>query len=191
VKQRRTDYSGKRNAQILSLLTIIAASLSLALQGCSEGCRGGGDSSSSEQLTPTAVTPIPKTPPPTATFSLQSPTPTPIESTPGSGGGVQALWEQPDGALQPDIPPAVQTIRIVFESAAGPKCCVALNLARVPPGEQVVLTNLTLGPATLTIAGFSTDVAAAVPGITDECSTAPAGIAQACDPSAFLPPAFS
>src|SRR5207253_2117360 len=98
--------------------------------------------------------------------------------------GVQAMWQQPGGGVSSQLPGAVQTVRLVFESQDGFDCCVAVNPDNVPPdatgNRSLLLDSPSSGAATLMLAGFATDFAPAPAGITQTCTTSPAGIGQPC-----------
>lgn len=103
--------------------------------------------------------------------------------TAGMGGG-EVIWPDREGGMSTALPPSVQTARIVFASDTGEACCVAVDPALLSgagsPG-LAVLDDLPIGPATVTVSGFATDFAPAVPGISLTCSAAPANAARACD----------
>jgi parallel beta-helix repeat protein len=122
------------------------------------------------------------------------------------------VWEQPGGAAlstQPagqavqiprasfgqQLPAAVQTARIVFVSNGGGSCCIAVNPTLLPIDPTtgrgfLVLDQLPIGPATLTLAGFATDFAPAQAGVTNLCPTDPAGTGAACDAVRLATPSF-
>jgi len=113
---------------------------------------------------------------------------------------MRLLWQQPapsgaqtsgtGGSFGPVIPPAVQTVQIVFESSAS-SCCVALNRATLdalPVNPQtgrrrVNLAALPAGDASVTVNAFPSGVAPAPPGIDAVCATNPTSLAIACDPT--------
>jgi len=114
----------------------------------------------------------------------------------GGGGGVDApgvMWPDRGGGTSDELPAAVVTGRVVFESASGETCCVAVDPELLTPltgPALLVLDDLPPGPATVTIAGFSTDFAPSVPGIMATCRTVrPAGAAP-CDPTRVASAAF-
>jgi hypothetical protein len=111
-----------------------------------------------------------------------------------SGGGVPN-WPQPDGGTAPERPPSVRTGRVIFRSASGEMCCVAVDpdtlTGRTANGQSLlVLDNLPAGPATVTVAAFATDFAPAVEGITETCATLPPEVGQVCDPTRIATPVF-
>jgi hypothetical protein len=97
---------------------------------------------------------------------------------------VQTLWEQRGGGVSAQLPPAVRTVRLVFESQSGSSCCVAINPSNVPAdangNRSVLLDGLASGPGTFMIAGFATDYVPAPAGVTQTCATTPVGIGQPC-----------
>src|SRR5215472_3676130 len=118
----------------------------------------------------------------------------PATPTPGGGGGMRGgiMWPQRGGGTSNQVPPSVQMGRVVFESQMG-SCCVAVNPSLLSGGAAkgvTVLSNLPIGPATVTIAGFSTSFAPAVPGIVATCETTPPDIAIPCDMMQLATPAF-
>jgi len=136
----------------------------------------------------------------------------------GSSGGngrlnFQATWEQngtaaassatvagdraqaAHGSFGPTLPASVTTVRIIFSSAGGRRCCLAVNPATLPrdpaTGRGVlVLAALPAGAATVTLAGFATGFAPADGTITDACPTEPAGAGQPCDTEQPATPSF-
>jgi hypothetical protein len=128
-------------------------------------------------------------------------------SGPGCGGGssggagngslnVQPGWQQPSGGgSQPQLPSAVTTVRIVFTSDAGLRCCLAVDPRTVPIDggsglRLMVLDALPPGSATLTLSAFVTNFAPAPAGINDICPTNPANIGQRCDTTRLATPSF-
>lgn len=111
----------------------------------------------------------------------------------GSGGtGMnEIMWPSREGGPSSTLPPSVSTGRIVFQPQSGAGCCVAVN-AQVLSSQQglAVLTDLPLGPATVTVAGFETGFAPAVPGITETCTTTPGTNGVPCDSTQAATPAF-
>jgi len=118
----------------------------------------------------------------------------------GSGGAgsldVQPVWPQPGGGESTaQLPAAVQTVRVTFDSEAGLQCCLAINPTTVPidPASGLrllVLDQLPPGPATFTLTAFATDFAPAADGVTQICPTSPPGVGQACDATRPASPAF-
>jgi hypothetical protein len=91
------------------------------------------------------------------------------------------------------LPPVIKTGRVVFDSQSGESCCVAVDASVLSGGSRAglaILTNLSPGPATVTVAGFATDFAPTVPGILATCATAPPRLAHPCDPLQVATPAF-
>lgn len=112
------------------------------------------------------------------------------------GGGTQMdqiMWPSRGGGETSQLPPAVETGRVVFQSQSGESCCVAVDpslLSGSGARGLAILNDLPVGPATVTVSGFTTDFAPAVPGIVDTCSTVPANAAMPCDPMRVAAPAF-
>jgi hypothetical protein len=103
------------------------------------------------------------------------------------------VWPSRGETPSAQLPPAVQTGRIVFESQSGESCCVAVDPKLISGGSQrglAVLTDLAPGPATVTVAGFTTNYAPTVDGILTTCTTTPPGIAHPCDAVQLAAPAF-
>lgn len=112
----------------------------------------------------------------------------------GNGGGGEVTWPEREGGSSTALPPVVRSGRIVFESESGETCCIAVDPTLLSGSSSpglAVLSDLPVGPATVTVAGFSTDFAPAVPGITTTCSAGPPGAVRPCDPVQVAPPAFS
>ncbi|MDX2168347.1 MAG: hypothetical protein SF182_14835 [Deltaproteobacteria bacterium] len=107
----------------------------------------------------------------------------------GSGGGgvdgPGVVWPDRGGGSSTTLPPSVVTGRVVFSSASGEQCCVAVDPTLLTPAGSalLVLDDLPPGPATVTIAGFPTDFAPAVPGITETCKTVRSSGVEPCDPT--------
>ena len=103
------------------------------------------------------------------------------------------MWPDRGGGTSDTLPAAVVTGRVVFQSASGEACCVAVDptLLSPEPGQNIlVLDDLAPGPATVTVAGFATDFAPAVPGITETCKTVkPEGV-MPCDGTQTASPSF-
>ncbi|MEO8602935.1 MAG: hypothetical protein ABI629_10190 [bacterium] len=116
----------------------------------------------------------------------------------GGGGGANApgvVWPDRGGGMSSTLPAAVVTGRVIFQSASGEACCVAVDPTLLTPnpgsGQGVlILDDLAPGPATVTVAGFSTDFAPTVPGITATCKTVRAAGAAPCDQTRNASPAF-
>ena len=135
-------------------------------------------------------------------------------SSGGSGGSLnfRPVWEQrsllggtsaaidnqsvsvPRGSFGPDLPAAVRTIRIDFDSDAGQRCCLAVDPTQLPvdpvSGRRfLVLSDLAGGGATIGLAGFATNFAPADAAVAI-CPSDPPGAGQACDPSRIAAPSF-
>ncbi len=115
----------------------------------------------------------------------------------GGGGGSNGMgginWPSRGGETSKQLPPVVKTGRVVFESQSGESCCVAVDASVLSGGSReglAILTDLSPGPATVTVAGFATDFAPTVPGILATCATIPPQLAHACDPVQAAAPAF-
>jgi hypothetical protein len=110
----------------------------------------------------------------------------------GSGGMNEITWPVRGGGMTSELPPALKTGQVVFESATE-SCCVAVNPSLLSGSAQsglAILNDLPAGPATVTVAGYTTDFAPAIPDITKTCSTVPASAAMPCDPTRVAAPAF-
>src|SRR5437867_963450 len=71
----------------------------------------------------------------------------------GTGSvGLQTKWQQPGGGISAQLPAAVRTVRLVFESQDGYACCVAIHPEDVPPdasgNRSVLFDKVPDGPAT-------------------------------------------
>jgi hypothetical protein len=111
----------------------------------------------------------------------------------GTAGGGGIEWPSRGETPSSSLPPAVVTGRVVFESASGESCCVAVDPSLLSGSAErglAILNDLPIGPATVTVAGFTTDFAPTVDGIATTCTTSPAGAAQPCDPQRVAAPAF-
>ena len=115
---------------------------------------------------------------------------------------LRAVWQraaQAGGAPQfsSQLPEGIERVQIVFASAPGSngtlRCCVKVNPVSVQQdGDHLVVVNdLTLGPATITLFGFPTAVAPAPEGFATTCSTNPASVGEPCDPQPGQPPALA
>ena len=98
------------------------------------------------------------------------------------------------GSFGPDLPAAVKTIRIAFDSDAGQRCCLAVDPTQLPidpaSGRRfLVLSDLAGGGATVGLAGFATNFAPADATVAP-CPSDPPGAGQACDPSRVAAPSF-
>ncbi|MFI5397003.1 MAG: hypothetical protein ACHQ9S_15810 [Candidatus Binatia bacterium] len=118
----------------------------------------------------------------------------------GTGGGgslnVQPIWQQPGGGgTDVTLPSAVNIVRIVFESDAGLRCCIAVDPNAVPVDSAsglrlLLLDALPAGPATFSLSAFVTDFAPAPDGVTEACPTSPPNVGQPCDPVRPATPSF-
>ncbi len=88
------------------------------------------------------------------------------------------------------VPPVVMKARVVFQSQTGEACCVAVDPELLTSSGKLVLDDLPAGPATVTIAGFSTDFAPTVPGITRTCRTVQRQGVMPCDLERSASPAY-
>ncbi len=120
-------------------------------------------------------------------------------SNSGNNGGQMGSgppeWPDSGGGTTTERPPSVHTGRVVFRSATGETCCVAVDpntlTGTAANGQSLlVLDNLPLGPATVTVAAFATDFAPAVPDVTATCVTLPPETGQPCDPTQIATPVF-
>jgi hypothetical protein len=117
-------------------------------------------------------------------------------SSGGGGGGSMndITWPTRDGGMTTELPPAIMTGRVFFSSATGEQCCVAVDPSLLSGSAQrglAILNDLPPGPATVTVAGFTTDFAPTIPGVTTTCSTTvPQNAAKACDQTLVAAPAF-
>jgi parallel beta-helix repeat protein len=135
-------------------------------------------------------------------------------SSGGAGGSLnfRPVWEQrslhgrttavinnqpvsvPRGSFGVDLPAAVKTIRIAFDSDTGQRCCLAVDPTQLPidpaSGRRfLVLSDLASGAATVGLAGFATNFAPADAAVAT-CPSDPPGAGQACDPSRVAAPSF-
>jgi len=140
----------------------------------------------------------------------------------GSGGSssattgslnLRALWEQqsassdaaeavgsrsqtePSGGFGPKLPAAVKTVRFLFASDAGLRCCVAVDpyLACVDQSctqRVIVIDDLPAGPGTLQISAFATDFAPTVADVTQTCGIEPGTAGRPCGASGLATPSF-
>ncbi|HSP96691.1 MAG TPA: hypothetical protein VL049_05540, partial [Candidatus Dormibacteraeota bacterium] len=87
----------------------------------------------------------------------------------------------------PSILPDICNIgRVVFRSQTGESCCIAVDPVLLPPkpvpGQpNLVLTNLPLGPATVTIDGYVENFAPLPPDVTATCETLNTSGVRPCD----------
>src|ERR1700687_2081353 len=151
------------NRMRLSPLVCLAAALTLP------GCGGGGSASGSGRLNFQA------------TWEQQNRT-APAASAEATADRAQAAH----GSFGPSLPAAIKTVRIIFTSAPGRRCCLAVNPTSLPTDPAsgrgvLVLAALPAGAASVTLAGFATGFAPADGAITDTCPTDPDGAGQPCD----------
>jgi hypothetical protein len=107
----------------------------------------------------------------------------------GTGGG-ESMFPDRGGGESAEPPPSVETARVVFDSASGERCCVALPAALIPAGALLVLDDLPAGPATVFVSFFAEDFAPSVDGITLTCATLPVTLGTPCDPDRVASPSF-
>jgi len=124
-------------------------------------------------------------------------------SSPTGSLTMQAVWEQPDvetsgarahrRAFARILPTGVQRVRVTFESSTpvaegGLRCCLKVDPRRVEDGDDhlLVLDDLPVGTATVTVAGFPGTIASAN-GISAVCPTDPPNVGEACDSEAAAP----
>jgi parallel beta-helix repeat protein len=135
-------------------------------------------------------------------------------SSGGSGGSLnfRPVWEQRSlrsgtgatasgqstsvtrGSFGPDLPAAVKTVRIAFDSDAGLNCCLAVDPTSLPidpvSGRHfLVLDQLPAGGATVTLAGFAVNFAPIANAVA-ACPTDPPGAGQTCDATRVAPASF-
>lgn len=114
-------------------------------------------------------------------------------SVTGNTGGSDVVWPDRDGGTSTELPAIVQVGRIVFESESGESCCIAVDPTLLSgegsPG-LAVLDDLPAGPATVTVAGYTTDFAPAAPGVSGDCTAIPAAAARPCDTTRVATAAF-
>src|SRR4029078_12581755 len=92
------------------------------------------------------------------------------------------------------LPDIVETGRVVFRSQSGETCCIAVDPPLLPmnpkPGQpSLVLTDLPMGPATVTISGYVQDFAPGPDDATSTCNTLNTSGVASCDLSRKAPPA--
>lgn len=152
-------------------LRVLAALMLLGLSACGGGPIGGPLPRTATPLaTATPATPV-ATPTHTATPNGTPPTPPPTR-TPAGGGSI--------------LPDICTIGRVVFRSQSGETCCIAADPALLPPkpvpGQpNLVLTDLPLGPATVTIDGYVEDFAPLPPDVTATCKTLNTSGVRPCD----------
>jgi len=134
-------------------------------------------------------------------------------SSGGSGGSLnfRPVWEQRGlrsgsaaasgqstsvtrGSFGPDLPAAVKTVRISFDSDAGLHCCLAVDPTLLPidpaSGRRfLVMDQLPTGGATVALAGFAVNFAPVANPVA-ACPTDPVGAGQACDATRVAPASF-
>ncbi|GIW40816.1 MAG: hypothetical protein KatS3mg076_1393 [Candidatus Binatia bacterium] len=136
-------------------------------------------------------------------------------SAPGCGGsgegsgmlGFRALWQraaggaagdfpEPGAGFGTELPRAVKTVRLLFESETGFRCCVAFDPRGAPTdpatGERfVVLSPLPVGPATLHVSGFPSGFAPTEREIRETCPLEPGALGRSCSLTQVTAPSFS
>ena len=122
----------------------------------------------------------------------------PVWEQRGTGGGSATASGQsvsmPRGSFGVDLPAAVKTIRITFDSDAGQHCCLAVDPTSLPrdpvSGRRfLVLSQLPGGGATVGLAGFAADFAPTADAV-QMCPSDPPGAGQECDSNAVAAPSF-
>lgn len=133
-----------------------------------------------------------------------------IPGTPGTPTATKTVTPTPDTTVTPNrtpsstptpggspsiLPPICKTGRVVFSSATGEQCCVAVDPALLPPkatpaNPGLILTDLPIGPATITIDGFTEAFAPLPPGITLTCRTVNTTGVAPCDATRSAAPAY-
>jgi parallel beta-helix repeat protein len=98
------------------------------------------------------------------------------------------------GSFGADLPAAVTTIRITFESDAGMQCCLAVNPGLLPIDPEsgrrfLVLGDLPAGGGQVGLAGFAVGFAP-IDDALAMCPTAASNGAQPCDPNRVAAPSF-
>jgi len=163
------------------------------------GCGGGSSSGSGAG----AVTPSPTRRAPSPTRTSDTPA---TPATPGASPSrtttspAQTPTRAPTavrtgGGFGMTLPPAVNVVRIIFESAEL-RCCVAIFPDETPidPStgrREVVLQPLPPGPATVVLSGFPGALAPAPAGVSSVCPTVPISVGRACVPGANDTPSFT
>lgn len=163
-----------------ALLRVATAVGLLGLSACGDFGPSGGGATATPTATAASGTP-------TATFLPGIPTPTATRTprqTPTPGGSPSVL------------PPIVMTGRVVFAASNGEQCCVAVDPILLPqnpqPGQAtLVLDDLPVGPATVTVDGFTENFAPAPPGVTATCKTVNTTGVAPCDASRNASPAYT
>ncbi len=158
-------------------LGALAAMAFCGVAACGISSNGPGASTPTPTVRPSPTPTSDATP---ASSAVPSDTPA---STPTPGVGTSIL---------PDI---VNTGRVVFRSQTGETCCVAVDPALLPknpqPGQDVlVLTDLPVGPATVTISGYVQEFAPAPGDATATCNTLNTSGVASCDLSHLASPAY-
>jgi parallel beta-helix repeat protein len=114
-----------------------------------------------------------------------------------SGSGATASGQSTSvarGSFGLELPAAVKTVRISFDSDAGLHCCLGVDPTGLPidpaSGRRfLVLDRLPSGGATVELAGFAVNFAPIANAVAT-CPTDPASVGQACDATRAAPPSF-
>lgn len=110
--------------------------------------------------------------------------------TSGTGSGGSKFPDRGGGESSAP-PPSAKTARVVFESTNGEACCIALPASLVPQGALLVLDDLPVGLATVTVSFFAEDFAPSAEGIMLSCKTIPTNLGTLCDPFRVASPSFT
>ena len=195
--------SGRRGGTTLFSIGLLAALGGLA--ACGDASIGGTPATA----TPTvgsSRTPTPEATPTTSGSPGGTPGSSPTvgssrtpasEATPttsGSPGGTPGSSPTP-GDSTSVLPDIVETGRVVFRSQSGVTCCIAVDPALLPrdpqPGQpSLVLIDLPIGPATVTISGYVEDFAPGPADATTTCNTLNTSGVASCDLSRQASPAY-
>jgi len=122
---------------------------------------------------------------------------------------MNVVWQQPDGsaatqagaaqanrsdaaaATTPDLPDSVLTVTAFFDSSTL-RCCVKVDLSnplimQSATDDLLVLDQLPVGPATITLSSFPGSTATAPNGVSTTCVTYPVDVGEPCDTQIALP----
>jgi N-acetylneuraminic acid mutarotase len=95
------------------------------------------------------------------------------------------------------LPDTVSRVGIVFQTTSGGyRCCLKVDprdpkiLEQATGCHLVVLDHLPLGPGTVSLSGFASDVAPAPAEDFPVCATDPGGVGEACDSPSAVGPIF-
>lgn len=173
---------------------VLAALALLGVTACGRGPIGGSvtrtptptaNGTRTATLTTTPNGTLTATTTPNGTFT-NTPTPNGTLTSTATPNGSHTATRTPgeNGSILPDI---CVIGRVVFRSQTGEKCCVATDPALLPPKPRpgqpsLVLTDLPLGPATVTIDGYVEDFAPLPEDITETCKTVNTTGVRPCDP---------